>query len=90
MEAFAQMKAQILVLQLAYFCLGSTEGSCESCRKLLFGMLNLYACLPRSLQPAFMKVLDSNAVPHTGDSEDSSDTEEASSETASYMQAETY
>jgi len=35
---------------------------------------------------AQMKVLDSNAVPHTGDSEDSSDTEEASSETASYMQ----
>ncbi len=37
----------------------------------------------------FMKVLDSNAVPHTGDSEDSSDTEEASSETASYAQAAT-
>lgn len=35
---------------------------------------------------AQMKVLDANAVPHNGDSEDSSDTEEASSESASYIQ----
>lgn len=51
--------------------------------RLLQDSLAFVYCI---MQQLCLKVLDANAVPHTGESEDSSDTEDGS-ETHSYLQA---
>ena len=53
----------------------------SSAGKLLWFVFSLHFLFPG------LKVLDANAVPHTGESDESSDTEDASSDGQSYVQA---